>query len=83
MNKHQIEKDIERLVGSEDVVVKQHGANIKIEWSHKPLTFSQLAEIAEMFGTDAIDINSGQDVDSWCSAGFDFVELTVRGVDLD
>ena len=79
MNKYRAEQQISHLVGSDDVVVKQSGYNIKVEWTHAPLKFSHLAEIAEMFGTDAIDINSGQDGSSM----FDFVELTVRGVDLD
>lgn len=77
MNKYQAEKQIDRLVGAEYVTVNQQGADVKIEWFNKPLTFSQLAEIAEMFGTDAIDINRGQE------DTFDFVELTVRGVDLE
>ncbi len=83
MNKLSLEKSIEKIVGADDVLVKQSGANVKVEWSHAPLKYAHLAGIAELFGTEAIDVNSGQEAGSCCSGLFDFVELTVRGVDLD
>lgn len=82
MTKTQAERKLYEILGLE-VDVRQSGANVKIEWDHAPLTYKHLSEIAELFGTDAINVNSGQDAGSCCSHLFDFVELTVRGVDLE
>lgn len=80
MNKYQATRKIERIVGSDDVLVQQQGADVKIAWSYAPLKYSHLADISEMFGTDCIDVSTAA---QYSCSGADFVELTLRGVDLD
>ncbi len=85
MNKHKAETQLKRLLGV-PVEVYQQGSDIAVVWEDAPLKYSHLAELAEMFGTEAIDIDSEAVVGNCdtCDHGMVFrSKLTVRGVDLD